>query len=145
MDENHYVFKLFEKQYYFELDLKEKLSGKLQMYIMVIVLVVGFLGTQWFDGKSYGGLQKFFFVLSSFISVTALVYATYCCCRSLFPYEWHVLPSAAAIEAHRVELYAFYDSHDKKEEVVNQALVDLMYKNFVLCHFCPANLEEIAC
>ncbi|MEA4857530.1 hypothetical protein [Solidesulfovibrio sp.] len=134
MKETDYIFKLAEKQYYFELDFKEKLTTKLQLYIVAITGMVSFLSKIWIEKGQVSKCCEGLFIALFLISSLSLGYAIYCCCRSLIPYAWNVVPPAKDAEEFRVKLCEHYSGCVDSEEKVNENVIGWAYDNYVKCN-----------
>ena len=113
MDSKHPIFKLYEKLYFHEIEMREKLSARLQIPLALILSLTGLLAfmLQNFE-RSLSNMASIFFVVFLVLSAFALAASVYYFVRSWFGHTYSFLPSAQDTENYRQELYKTYDPYE---------------------------------
>ena len=117
------LFKLYEKQYYHEIEVRDKLNSRLQIPLAVLVAILGFLGfmlqNRSSDAMGLGVLIFWMFFAVSAVSITlAIIFFR----KSWFGHTDKLLPTAAETEKYREQLIAHYAEYDEKDKLVEDAL-----------------------
>lgn len=126
------LFNLYEKQYYHEIEARDKLNSRLQIPLAILVAILGFLGfmLQNLSHDVVGSMLVVFWVLYFFASVSALC-AIYFFTKSWFGHTDKLLPTAKQSEAYRNELIQFYSEYEKKDELVKEGMRNYLYNYYV--------------
>lgn len=126
------LFRFYEKQYYHEIEVRDKLNSRMQIPLAVLVTVVGFLGFM-FQNINYkaDSFPIWIFLIFYFLALISSVYAIYCFSKSLFGHTDKLLPRANESEAYRNELISFYSDYKNKNELVDNAWREYLYNYYV--------------
>lgn len=106
----------YEKLYFHELDVKEKLDSKLKMPLTIFAVVFTmaiFLLNQIFVEKSF--IASAIFWLSYTTGWFSLGFSIVYFVKSWYGYNYKMLPIASRIEEYYLELKNFYEEMNKKE------------------------------
>ena len=128
------LFDLYEKLYFHEIDVREKLSGRLQTPMAIIVSLVGVLTylLQNFDNGHTGNSVVVFLSLFSLSSVM-LVFAIYFFVRSWYGNTYAFLPSAEATEQYRQLLQKTYEQYKNGDALAETYLNDYLCTKYISC------------
>lgn len=126
------LFNLYQKQYYHEIEVRDKINSRMQIPLAVLVAVLGFLGfmLQNRSPEVQGAVVAVFwaFYISASISVTlAIVFFR----KSWFGHTDKLLPTAKQSEAYRKELVELYAEFENEDELVNAAMRQYLYDYYV--------------
>ena len=128
------LFDLYEKLYFHEIDVREKLSSRLQAPMAIIVSLTGVIGflIQKLDINQYSNtaiLFKFLLV----INAVSLFIATYYFVRSWYGNTYAFLPSAEDTESYRKLLETTYKSYKKGDAIAENHLNDYLCSYYIKC------------
>lgn len=139
MDIDDYTLGLYEKLYFHEIDLREKLLGRLQITLSVAVPILGAIGYLLLNFK----FENFAWDKPSLVFLVLLACSIYCSframfyfCRTLYEYKLAHIPFASKIEDD-VTAYVSSDvfNHEEKRQEVSgyfkRKFVDATTKNSV--------------
>jgi len=126
------LFKLYEKQYYHEIDVRDKLNSRLQVPLVVLVTILGFMGYMLQNKSpniSGNGVVLFWvcFSVSAASIISSLVFFR----KSWFGHTDKLLPTAQETEHYKEELMVFYESYDDCKILVEKALKKYLYNSYV--------------
>lgn len=122
------LFVLFENSYFYELEMREKLTTRLQIPLSVIAVLLGFLAFM-LRNKEPDTDSLLFTVL---FGITALLVAVAITCFiiSWYGYEYKLLPTANETNKYRNEMLELYEEYDDTEELVNKNLKEYLYNSY---------------
>lgn len=128
------LFDLYEKLYFHEIDVREKLSGRLQTPMAIIVSLVGVLTylLQNFD-KGHNGNSVLAFLSLFLLSSVILVIAIYFFIRSWYGNTYAFLPSAEATEQYRQLLQKTYEQYKNGDSLAETYLNDYLCTKYISC------------
>lgn len=128
------LFDLYEKLYFHEIEVREKLGGRLQTPMAIIVSLIGALAylLQNFD-KNHAGIAKvtflIFFVVCSFTLVTSVYFFV----RSWYGNTYAFLPSAKATEEYRQVLQKTYEQYKDGDSLAETYVNDYLCTKYIAC------------
>ena len=107
-------FKLYEKQYYHEIEMREKLNSRLQMPFAVLVVVAGFLGYM-LQNASTGDIGIGVIAFWGFwsLAILALASGIWFFKKSWFGHTDKLLPTAEASANYHQQLVDTYQDFDE--------------------------------
>lgn len=125
---------LYEKLYFHEIEVREKLGGRLQTPMAIIVSLIGVLTflIQNFD-KEQGTTSATTFLVLLILSVVTLVAAIYFFVRSWYGNTYAFLPSAEATEQYRLLLQNTYEQYKDGDVLAENYLNDYLCTNYIRC------------
>lgn len=125
---------LYEKLYFHEIEVREKLSGRLQTPMAIIVSLIGVLTylLQNFD-KDHSSAPTVTFLCLFALSVGTLVTAVYFFVRSWYGNTYAFLPSAAATEEYRQLLQKTYEQYKDGDSLAKTYLDDYLCTKYIEC------------
>ena len=128
------LFDLYEKLYFHEIEVREKLGGRLQTPMAIIVSLIGVLTflIQNFD-KEQGTTSATIFVVLLISSSVTLVAAIYFFVRSWYGNTYAFLPSAEATEQYRLLLQNTYEQYKDGNVLAENYLHDYLCTNYIRC------------
>lgn len=125
---------LYEKLYFHEIEVREKLGGRLQTPMAIVVSLIGVLTylLQNFDkGRTSTSTVAFLFLFA--ISIVTLVTAVYFFVRSWYGNTYAFLPSAAATEEYRQLLQKTYEKYKDGDSLAETYLNDYLCTKYIEC------------
>ena len=128
------LFDLYEKLYFHEIEVREKLGGRLQTPMAIIVSLIGVLTylLQNFD-KDHTGTAAVTFLLLFALNSATLVTAVYFFVRSWFGNTYAFLPSAEATEEYRQLLQRTYEQYKDGDSLAETYLNDYLCTKYIAC------------
>lgn len=128
------LFELYEKLYFHEIEVREKLGGRLQTPMAIIVSLVGVLTylIQNFD-KDNGTAAMLWFSSLFVISIVTLAIAVYFFVRSWYGNTYAFLPSAEATEEYRKLLQSTYEQYKDGDSLAEKYLHDYLCTKYIAC------------
>lgn len=128
------LFDVYEKLYFHEIEVREKLGGRLQTPMAIIVSLIGVLAflIQNFD-KEYGSGFAIAFVVSLIASSLALIVAVYFFVRSWYGNTYAFLPSAEDTEEYRQLLQKTYEQCQDGDVLAETYLYDYLCTYYIKC------------
>lgn len=128
------LFKFYEKLYFHEIEMREKLNARIQTYLAIIAAQFGFIAfiinnTQNLSLKGIGLSFIMLLSVTTLLLFLAIIYFV----RSWYNYEYAFLPSANDTEDYRNQLIETYKNYDDAESLVENALKDYIYKYYAEC------------
>src|SRR5690554_4925923 len=127
------LFELYEKLYFHELEVREKMLNRLQIPLALLVSVVSFYGfilnSLYFSASILHLIFYVLFAISAIIFCRSLYYFV----RAFFNHTYEFIPTALATEEYRNELETHYAPYPNSEEQVKSAFVDYLYKYYSQC------------
>lgn len=128
------LFDLYEKLYFHEIDVREKLSSRLQTPMAIIVSLTGVLGflIQKFDIHQSSNTSSIFIFLL-IVSAISLVCSAYFFIRSWHGNTYAFLPSAEDTENYKKLLEDTYRSYNKGDSLAEGYLNDYLCSYYINC------------
>lgn len=128
------LFDLYEKLYFHEIEVREKLGGRLQTPMAILVSLIGVLTflLQNFDKDHTGTATAAFLFLLAISSVT-LATAVYFFVRSWYGNTYAFLPSAEATEKYRQLLQKTYEQYKDGDSLAETYLNDYLCTKYIAC------------
>lgn len=128
------LFDLYEKLYFHEIEVREKLGGRLQTPMAIIVSLIGVLTylLQNFD-KDHTGAATVAFLFLFTMSIGALFTAIYFFIRSWYGNTYAFLPAAEATEEYRQLLQKTYEQHKDGDSLAETYLNDYLCTKYITC------------
>jgi hypothetical protein len=128
------LFSLYEKLYFHEIEVREKLTGRLQLPLAILVGELGLIGYM-LSNKTNVAFSYYICAFWSFyiLSCASVLAAIYYFIRSWHGYEYSFIPSPSAIDVYRCQLIEFYTDDEEKEILVKSALKNFLYDYYCKC------------
>lgn len=128
------LFDLYEKMYFHEIDMRDKLSQRLQITLAILVVLFGFLGYM-LESASYtlGNIFAYIFWILFVLATISIFVAVYWFVRSWHGWEYEFLPAAEQWEAYRESLKITYSEFGECDRLVNKYMKENIIKSFVEC------------
>lgn len=128
------LFDLYEKLYFHEIEVREKLSGRLHTPMAIIVSLIGVITylLQNFDKDHAATATVAFLLLTSLSSVT-LITAIYFFVRSWYGNTYAFLPSAEATEEYWQLLQKTYEQYKDGNSLAETYLNDYLCTKYISC------------
>ncbi|UPU35736.1 hypothetical protein M1B72_20200 [Geomonas paludis] len=128
------LFGFYEKLYFHEIEMREKLNSRIQVPLAILMSVVGFLAFMFRNFINSGdkvclGFFVFLYILSAITIMTGLVYLI----RSYYGYEYSFLPSAAETEKYRLLLIETYKEFSDSDNLVERYFTEYLQKYYIEC------------
>jgi hypothetical protein len=128
------VFALYEKLYFHEVDAREKIAGRLQIPLAILLSITSifaiFLKGADFTNYSEWNLAFFFLVVISLIfHVTSACYFI----RSFYGHSYEFIPSAVSSEEYRQTLITTYSEYSDCDALVEKHFKEYLFKYFSEC------------
>jgi thiosulfate reductase cytochrome b subunit len=128
------LFKLYEKLYFHEIDIREKFNARLQVPLAILVAQVSFLGYMLQNavhGRSVSLLIAFWilYLLSCFSTGKAILDFFW----SWYGYTFSFIPSAKETEQYHQQLIELYKEYDDTEKLVKNGIDQYLYKYYQEC------------
>ena len=127
MDEEK-LFDLYEKLYFHEIDVRERLNSRLQIPLAIIALLFGFLAYMLQNKCSRIGTfpETIFWVFLS-LSFIMVCFCILFFILSLYSFKHKLLPSAISTDQYKQELIEHYKDHEDPEKLVKKYLKQYLY------------------
>jgi hypothetical protein len=128
------LFNLYEKIYFHEIEVREKLTGRLQLPLAILVGELGLIGYM-LNNKAEVSFSYYVCTFWSFyiLSCVSVLVAIYFFIRSWYGYEYSFIPSPSAMDGYRCQLIEFYKDDEEKDTLVKNALKDFLYDYYAKC------------
>jgi hypothetical protein len=125
---------LYEKLYFHEIDVREKLNGRLQMPMAIIISLAGVVGflIQKVDFYQFGWVEKIFAALLT-IDVFLLSVSAYYFIRSWYGITYSFLPSAEETEKYKNLLKETYKQFEKRNELTEKYFEEYINTYYIKC------------
>lgn len=131
------LFDLYEKLYFHEIEVREKLGGRLQAPMAIIVSLVGLLGflLQNLDKQQATAAANLTLVFVVFLvaCATALLCAGYFFIRSWYGNTYAFLPTAEDTENYRKILESTYAEYKGGDNLAEKNLNDYLCSYYIKC------------
>lgn len=128
------LFKFYEKLYFHEIEMREKLNDRIQIYLAIIAVLFSLIA---FILKNVTKLEfagtGFSFIIILAVDIIFLFIAIYYFIRSWYNYEYAFLPSANDTEEYRNLLIETYKGYNQAESLVENTLKEYIYKYYAEC------------
>jgi hypothetical protein len=128
------LYDLYEKLYFHEIDVREKLGARLQVPLALIVSMVGalvYLVQNW--NCPLSGVVSHAFLLLLVFGFSAIVFAAISFVRSWHGYTYAFLPTSEDSERYRQLLDETYKEYDNCRSLAERALTDYLCKYYIDC------------
>jgi len=134
MESQNPLYDLYEKLYFHEIDVREKLSGRLQIPLVIILSMAGLLAfmLQNYEKTIWNTLSLPFILLLIAGSV-ALVVSIYYFILSWYGHTYSFLPSAQETESYQKLLNETYAPYEDGEALSKKYLDDYVCKYLITC------------
>jgi len=142
MNSENYLFKYYEKQYYHEIELREKFVTKIQLFVVILISVISLHGYLFFDGTIPSDVARVVFILFTAISSLFLLYSGYCFFKALSSYTYAFLPYSENVDGYDTILKNFYEARDDCDVVVEKALSQYLCSAYIKASTCNAKNNE---
>jgi hypothetical protein len=128
------LFDLYEKLYFHEIEVREKLGERLQTPMAIIVSLIGGLTylLQNFD-KDHTDTAASTFLFLFALSSASLVTTVYFFIRSWYGNTYAFLPSAKATEEYRQLLQKTYEQYKDGDSLAETYLNDYLCSKYIAC------------
>jgi len=128
------LFRLYEKLYFHEIDMRENLSARLQIPLAILVVLIGFIAYM-LRNISPTPINAIFmaFLLFYCLCIVFIVLGILFLVRSWLGYEYTFLPSAKDTEDYRALLIETYKSYENSDELVQKYMMEYIYRYFIEC------------
>lgn len=128
------LFDLYEKMYFHEIDMRDKLSQRLQITLAILVVLFGFLGYM-LESASYtlGNIFAYMFWILFVLATISIFVAVYWFVRSWYGWEYEFLAPADDWEAYRRQLAKTYEEFTECDRLVRQYMNNAIMKHLVDC------------
>ncbi len=138
------LFNLYEKLYFHEIEVREKLVGRLQTPMAIIVSLIGVLAylLQNFDRTNTSDAKAAFLFLFA-ISVLTLFTAIYLFIRSWYGNTYAFLPSATSTETYRQLLEKTYEQYKDGGSLAETHLNDYLCTKYIECSTQNTNCNDV--
>ena len=125
------LYKLYEKLYFHELEIRDKLIGRLQISLTVIAILLGFLAFMLrnkADVASSTAVSIFWilFVISTVLIAASIIFFI----LSWYGYKYKLLPTASETDNYKNELFDHYKEYENSDELATNALNQYIYESF---------------
>lgn len=133
MDANK-LFELYERLYFHEIEMREKLNGRLQLPLAVLISVIGALAFMLRNFSNSGEKNLLIlFLLLYVLSCLFVVIGVHYFIRSWYGYEYSFIPSAVETENYRQTLVETYAEFENSEDLVEMHFANFLRKYYIEC------------
>ena len=128
------LFDLYEKLYFHEIEMRDRLNGRLQISLILLLTLGGFLAfmlrRMFFTAFSLPfTIFLILYLLATISAVLAIVFFI----RSWQGHEYALLPSAERTEEYRRELIKAYGDFSDHENLIEKYMRQYLYKYYIEC------------
>jgi len=122
------LFKLYEKLYFHEIDMRERLNSRLQIPLTIIALLFGFLAFM-LQNKctKVGNITELVFWILFSLSFLAISLSLLFFILSWYSYKHKLLPSAISTDLYKEDLIEHYKDHENPDKLVEKYLKKYLY------------------
>jgi hypothetical protein len=128
------VFELYEKLYFHEVDSREKIAGRLQIPLAILLSITSIFAIflKGADFTNYSGWNITFFAL---VAISLIFYVTSACyfIRSFYGHSYEFIPSAVSSEKYRQKLITTYSKYSDCDALVEKYFKDYLFKYYSEC------------
>lgn len=128
------LFELYEKLYFHEIEMREKLNGRLQLPLAILISLLGFLAFMLRNleilSLNLNSVIFILFYLASFFFILASIQNFI---RSWYGYEYAFLPSAEDTENYRKKLIGTYEDYDECDNLVTKYFSEYLQRYYIEC------------
>ncbi|MBU4565843.1 MAG: hypothetical protein KKE29_14065 [Proteobacteria bacterium] len=134
MNNSHPLYDLYKEFYFHEIDMREKLNGRLQIPLLLIITLSGAIVylLQTYEMKPSDITYKFYSI-SLGVGCVSLIICAYYFVRSYFDYTYKFLPSSQETEEYLNTLNETYDEYDDGKELAERYLENYLCSYFIDC------------
>lgn len=126
------LYQLYEKLYFHEIDIRDKLNGKLQLPMAILVSLIGFeayMLRDFFPIK-FSWINILFIIIYLF-SIVGTILSIYFFRRSLYGYDYELLPYANDTENYKISLIDAYSKYTNCDELVQKYVQEYLYNCYM--------------
>lgn len=128
------LFDLYEKLYFHEIEVRERLGSRLQTPLAIIVSLIGVLAYLFKNfAQDHVALNAPIFIGLLVLSTVTLGVAIYFFVRSWYGHTYAFLPSADATEQYRQLLQETYKQYKDGNTLVDTYLNDYLCTKYIAC------------
>lgn len=127
------LFKLYEKLYFHEIDIREKFNARLQLPLAILVAQISFLGYMLQNADSGTNFFIIVFWLIYLSSCVSTGFALFHFVRSWYGYTFSFIPAAKTTEEYHQQLIKLYKEYDNTEELVKNGIDQYLYQYYQEC------------
>jgi hypothetical protein len=128
------LFEFYEKLYFHEIDMREKLSARIQVPLAVFISLVGALAFMLQNYEDTVHNQaSYFFILFLAASSLALLVSLYFFIRSWYGHTYSFLPTAQKTESYREELCKTYNEYEDGKTIAENHLDEYLCNYMITC------------
>jgi len=134
MESQNSLYDLYEKLYFHEIDVREKLSGRLQIPLVIIISMAGLLAfmLQNYE-KTIWNKASCLFIVFLIAGSLSLIVSIYYFIRSWYGHLYSFLPSAQSTESYQKLLYETYAEYENGDALSKKYLDDYICKYLITC------------
>ncbi|MBT9462145.1 MAG: hypothetical protein IV084_10875 [Rugosibacter sp.] len=126
------LFQLYEKLYFHELDRREKLSARLNIPLVVLVAIIGFLSFMLNNApRDIEATARILFWVFFVAACVATAMGVWFFKASWFGHTDKLLPTANETENYRQTLIKLYEEFEERDELVQAALKAYFYDYYM--------------
>ncbi len=122
------LFIFYEKSYFHEIEMRDKLTTRLQIPLAIMAALLGFLAFM-LRNKEPSVNDTTFWVLFGASSVLIAI-SIACFIVSWYGYKYKLLPTSQATDEYRNELYVFYKEYDNTDKLVEKYLKEYLFNYY---------------
>jgi hypothetical protein len=128
------LYDLYEKLYFHELEVREKLIGRIQTPMAIIVPLVGVLTYLLLNFENnHTSTCSVFFVIFLLLSAFALFCSIFFIIRSWHGIPYSFLPAAEDTEAYRIDLENTYSEYENGKDLAEKYLYEYLCAYYIKC------------
>lgn len=128
------LFGFYEKSYYHEIDIREKLNSRVQIPLAIVMALIGLIG---YSISKIGSLKPDYlgiiFLVSTAIGIIAAGVAIVYFVISWRGHEYKFIPTSESTQTYLTKLDNVYSPYKNKDELVDRYLTEYLYNYYVEC------------
>ena len=122
------LFKLYEKLYFHEIDMRERLNSRLQIPLTIIAILLGFLAFMLQNKCSkVGNISEVVFWILFVFSIITISLSILFFILSWYSYKHKLLPSATSTDQYKRDLLEHFKDHEDPNKIVEKYLKEYLY------------------
>lgn len=136
------LFNLYEKQYFHELEAREKILNRLQIPLAIIVSYASFYG---YIAKGIELSSGFWNILAYtllLVSFFLFVLTLYNFVQAFFNHTYELIPTAVETEDYRKVLVDHYQGYPESDRLAEDAFDNQLYKYYAECATANTNIND---
>ena len=139
------LLEFYEKHYFHEVDMREKLLARVQISLAMFVAIGSLLSYMLSNIKTFHLTEWKCIVFTGAVATCAVFLIIAFCffIKSFFNYTYQFIPTARVTEEYRLKLIETYEPYEDREELVKKYFKQYLFNIYVQCTTLNAENNEL--